>query len=263
MRKLLFRLMALLMASSPSEGETVDISGMVTDSAGAPLAGAVVELERTGLSATSAGDGKFPLSGTVGIPSRAVPASPRASLRSGGLFLELPARERVSVTAYGPDGAALGRTERVLDAGSHGMPAPGEGMGVRFYVVEAGDYATLVKGMSLGNGPRAERVLAAGERTALFKSAAGELFDVITATKSGYPKSYLSVPEAGTTQVTRKLLKTTSPKSSFFVTSMRGPQALAGSDMGVSGDLRFGMTGVGARLRSIPWSSRLRERIPR
>lgn len=249
MRKLLFRLMALLMASSPSEGETVDISGMVTDSAGVPVAGAVVELERGGLSATSAGDGRFSLNGTVGIPSRAAPAAPRASLRGGSLRMELPSRERVAVTAYGPDGSALGRTERVLEAGSHGIPAPGAGAGIRFYLVEAGDYATVVKGMALGNGPRAERVLAAGERTALFKSAAGEIYDVITATKSGFLKSYLSVSKAETTNVTLKLLKTTTPKFSFFVTSMRGLQTLAGNDSGFGGDLRFGMAGAGAGLR--------------
>jgi hypothetical protein len=248
MRKLLFRLMALLMASVPAKGETVNITGTVTDSAGTPVAGAVVGLERLGLTATSAADGKFSLTGTTAI-SAAAPAAPRASFRTDGLFLDLPARERVAITAYGIDGAALGRLERDLEAGSHGLKLPGEGTGVRFYLVEAGDYSTVVKGMSLGNGSRAERVLAAGESIALAKSAAGELYDVITATKSGFLKSYLSVSKAETTNVSLKLLKTTTAKFSFFVTSMRGLQALAGNEKGFGGDLRYGMTGAGAGLR--------------
>lgn len=251
MRKLLFRLMTLMLASSPSEGETINISGVVTDSAGTAVAGAVVELERGGLSATSGNDGKFSLAGTVSIAgkSAAAIATPRAAIHAGRLLLEMPARGRVSVTAFGLDGTAMGSLERVLDAGSHGLPLPGEGAGMRLYLVEAGDYSVIMKGMSIGNGLRAERVLAAAERTALFKSAAGELYDVITATKSGYLKSYLSVSKAETTNVTLKLLKTTTPKFSFFVTSMRGLQALAGNEKGFGGDLRFGMSGAGAGLR--------------
>jgi hypothetical protein len=248
MRRLLYRLIPLLMASSPSEGEAINISGVVADSAGVPVAGAVVALERAGLSATSGSDGKFSLQGATGI-SDAAPAAPRAALQSGLLTLELPARVRVAVTAYGVQGEVLERVEREFDAGSHGFQPPGRGTGVRFYLVEAGGYAAVLKGMSLGSDPRAERVLAAASRGALFKAAAGELYDVITATKSGYLKGYLNVSKAETTNVTLKLLKTTSPKFSFFVTGMRGLQALAKSDKGFGGDLRFGETGAGAGLR--------------
>lgn len=53
------------------------------------------------------------------------------------------------------------------------------------------------------------------------------MYDVITVTKTGCLKSCLSVSSSEVSGVTIKMLKTTSPKLSFFVTSMKGLQDLS------------------------------------
>jgi hypothetical protein len=206
------------------------------------------------LPTTSGSDGKFTLAGTTGIVQADLLA-PRAQLHAGTLFLELPAAQRVTITAYGVDGSALARSESDLQAGSHGLTPPGgSGAGVRFYRVEGRGFSMVLRGLSLdgklsagGNATQASAAPAA--RTGLAKASAGEMYDVITVAKSGYVKGYLAVAKAETTGVSIKLLKTTSPKFSFFVASMRGLNALAKNENGFGGDLRFGETGAGAGLR--------------
>jgi hypothetical protein len=242
-----------LIAAAAASAQAVNITGTITDSAGAPLAGAAVQLERGGLPTTSGSDGKFSLTGTTGIASSAIPA-PRAQLHSGMVFLELPSAQRVALTAYGVDGSALARSERDLQAGSHGLTPPGGGTGVRFYRVEGEGFSAVLRGLSLDgrvkSGSREAGASAAvAARAGLAKAAAGEMYDVITVVKSGYVKGYLDVAKAETTGVTIKLLKATAPKFSFFVASMRGLQALAKNENGFGGDLRFGETGAGAGLR--------------
>jgi hypothetical protein len=242
-----------IFACAVASAQTVNISGTITDSSGTPIAGAAVQLEKGGNSATSGSDGKFAISSATGLLQNDNLAA-KAQLQSGILFLELPSAQRVSITAYGVDGSIVARSERELQAGSHGLTPPGAGSGVRFYRVEAGSYSALLRGMSLdgkrnldGKATAAPATMVA--RSALAKSAAGELYDVITVTKSGYIKGYLAIAKAETTGVAIKLLKTTSPKFSFFVASMRGLNALAKNENGFGGDLRFGETGAGAGLR--------------
>jgi hypothetical protein len=169
-------------------------------------------------------------------------------IHSGKLFLELPFRERVSVEARGVGGHVLGEDERDLPSGTHALPTPGEGAGIRFYRVRAGEYSAVVPGFALGGGGPLPIGLAMA-RAAHAKEAAAEMYDMITVTKSGYTKGYLAVSKAETTGVAIKLLKTTSPKFSFFVTSMQGLIDLSKNDKGFGGDLRFGETGPGAGLR--------------
>ena len=248
MRKLLCGALPVLLFSFPARAQTVNISGTVTDSAGVPVAGATVQLEKAGTTATSGADGKFTLASGVGIHASDA-KSPRAHWHAGGMVVHLPERSRLAVTAYGLDGSVLGRNHHELNAGSHHLSPPGEGAGVRFYTVVGNGFSAVVRGLALEGVLHGAPAGAAAARTALAKSAAGEMYDAITATKSGYLKSYFSVAKAETSGVVIKLLKTTSPKFSFFVTSMRGLQALAKSDKGFGGDLRFGETGPGAGLR--------------
>jgi hypothetical protein len=60
----------------------------------------------------------------------------------------------------------------------------------------------------------------------------------------------LSITTADTSGLAIRLMKKSSlPKFSFFVTSLRSLQELSGSQNGFGGDLRFGETGPGAGLR--------------
>ena len=107
------------------------------------------------------------------------------------------------------------------------LPPPGDGAGVRFYRVRTGAFSAVVQGLALGNEgplPIGSAMAEPPARAARLKTAAGEMYDVITVTKNGYIKGYLSVSKAETTGVALKLPKTTSPKFSFFVTGIDVPR---------------------------------------
>jgi hypothetical protein len=212
------------------------------------LAGATVKLERAGITAVSGNDGKFLLGGTTGALVGA-PGNIQVRLHSGKLYLELPFRGRVDIEAYGVGGRVLGRVERDLPSGTHALPAPGERAGIRFYRVRAGAFSAVIQGFALGAAMPVPFGASRAVQAVQAKAAATELYDMITVTKDGYTKGYLAVSKAETTGVAIRLLKTTSPRFSFFVASMRGLQALSKSEKGFGGDLRFGETGPGAGLR--------------
>lgn len=236
-----------LLAATAAFGQ-VNISGTVTDSSGAPLSGVAVKLTTTGTATTSGTDGKFTLSGGTGIASPDAFA-PIAEISQGSLILSIPARSKVTITAFDLDGKEHGVVRRELETGSHGMALPRSGSGIRFWRIEAGDYSAVVNGLVVDGEAAGAKVNSPSARIALAKSTAAVLYDVITAGKTGYHTGYLTITNSEMTGVTIKLLKSTSPKFSFFVAGMRGLQELSKSQNGFGGDLRFGETGAGAGLR--------------
>jgi hypothetical protein len=245
--------MILAAAVLPSLAQVaVNISGTVKDSSGAPIAGAAIVLETSGLTATSGSDGKFTVSrGTSAVNAGAVPRMPLAALHGGSLFLSVPEKSTVTITAFGLEGKALASLERRVDAGSHGFPLAGlpqAGSGVRFYHVKSGADEITVNAVSMEGALPVSAAGASRPNSGLAKGAAAAFYDVITVTKTGYLKSYLTVAVSELANADIRMLKTTSPKFSFFVTSMRGLQALSTAN-GFGGDFRFGETGPGSGLR--------------
>src|SRR5688500_17337942 len=93
---------SLLLASALSafgQGTTLNLSGMVPDSAGTAVPGATVKLESLGVTVTSGTDGRFTLGSTGIIPGVGSLASPSVAIRGGAFFLSLPANAEVTVTA--------------------------------------------------------------------------------------------------------------------------------------------------------------------
>jgi hypothetical protein len=245
-----FRLLqGFVFAAATAALGQVNISGVVLDSAGAPLSGVAVKLTTTGTATTSAADGKFTLSGVTGLALAPDAFAPIAEIHQGSLFLSVPSRSQVTVTAFDLDGKAHGVLSRDLDAGSHSMALPRSGSGIRFWRIEAGAYSAVVNGLVVDGEAAGAKVNSPSARIALSKSSAAALYDVVTAAKTGYHTGYLTITNSEMTGVTIKLLKSTSPKFSFFIASMRGLQELAKSQNGFGGDLRFGETGAGAGLR--------------
>lgn len=253
----------LAAATLPLFGQTgvaVSLSGIVTDSSGAPIADAAVRLEKGALTATSGQDGKFALGGSSALRIGAITRDPLAAIRGGSLYLSLPGKSEVAVTVYGIEGTILSTQVRPMEAGSSAFGLPGLGTGVRFFRVRAGAGAgveeAVVKAFSSEGVLHAAVSLPGDPIRALpdagpvaKRSAAVAYYDVITVTKTGYLKGYLSVSvsEAGSLKIT--LLKETTPKFSFFLTSLKAMRALSGSQNGFGGDLRYGETGPGAGLR--------------
>jgi hypothetical protein len=230
----------------------INIRGLVTDSTGTPVPSATVQLEREGLTATTGADGRFALTAATSLRESG-PAPLMASIHRGGLFLSLPERTEISVTAYDLRGQASASIRKRLDAGSHSLDLPKTESGVGFFKVRAGGRETLIRAFALDGEVRSAALGYRGESGAAFlakrASAAAPFHDQIVVTKAGFQKAYRPASKADENDVAIKMLPENAPKFSFFVTSMRTLQELAKNDSGFGGDFRFGETGQGAGLR--------------
>lgn len=228
--------------------QTVNLSGTVRDSAGTPMAGATVRLERGGLATTSAADGKFTLSGTTGL-ARGLGTSAAPSLADGILRLDLPARTDVAISVFGVRGEALASATRSLGAGSHGLALPATGTGMRFLSVSIGGRETWLRALSIGGAYQGRAAGApADPAPALRKGSAAAMYDHITAVKAGFETGYVAISTTDSAGIDIRLLPEKNTFS-FFVLSMKTLQTLARNDSGFGGDFRYGETGPGAGLR--------------
>ena len=159
----------------------------------------------------------------------------------------------VKIEAYGLDGKLQLAMQRQVDAGSRSLELPALPTGVGFFKVKAGNQVSVFSGFALSGHGRSSTVALQNQtqNQVLAKSAkvAAVLYDVITATKDGYQKAYVSIGNSEGTDIRIKMLKTTTPKFSFFLTSLAALQELSKSNNGFGGDFRFGETGPGAGLR--------------
>lgn len=247
--------LVLAAAALPIFGQgtvAVNISGTVTDSAGAPISAAAVKLENSGMTATTGPDGRFSLTSGTAI-RKADPLAPIAAIHNGSLFLSVPEKALVTITAYGTQGEALSSLQRPVDAGSHSLKLPEIGRGVLYFKVKAGAHETVIKAFSQ-DGASAGAIMSLREKASpsgLAKQtmAAAAFYDMLTVTKSGYLKAYLSIANSDSSNIRIKLHKEGGPKFSFFITSLKALQDLSKSQNGFGGDFRFGETGPGAGLR--------------
>lgn len=236
---------------------SVNLRGTVTDSTGAALAGVAVKLEGLSLTATTGADGAFVLgSATSGVFADLAPARPVA-MRDGMLYLAVDQKTQIEVTAFGLRGEKLGTLSSEVDVGSRALALPhsmsASGSGVRFFKVKAGEHTSLINALFIDGSSRAafSTTQAATPNPALAKAArtSAVIYDVITATKTGYQKAYVSITNSDSTGIRIKMLSSGAPKFSFFVTSQKALQELSKSENGFGGDFRFGETGPGAGLR--------------
>jgi hypothetical protein len=240
-----------VLASLCAQEVSVSISGTVVDTSGNPVSGVTVSLEKLGLTTTTDGNGAF----AIGNPTRireTSPERPAARLRDGILHVSLAEAGPVVVTAHDLAGRVVATRTARLEAGAHGLEPPAAGSGIRFYRIQAGLHEDVIRAIALsgsgsGNG---EGAVSGTVAFPLAKQSAGSpLYDDISAVKTGYLKSYVSITTSDTSGVQVKLLPSEFPRFSFFVTSLKAMQDFSGSPNGFGGDLRFGETGAGAGLR--------------
>ncbi len=243
----------VLLAMTPAMSQTaVNITGKVTDSAGASIADATVKLEMLGYSATTSSTGAFSLTGSgTGMDPNWNSKSRGLSLREGRLWLESPFQSAASVVVLGPQGEVYGRSEIASPSEELSFSLPQVPTGLCFISITIDGKKSLLRALSV-NGVL--RSVGAGSPSLqgsgpLAKAAATTIYDVITVTKSGFQKGYVSVTSSDSSGVTIKLLKEGSTKFSFFVVSMKAIVEQSGKADGFGGDLRFGETGTVAGLR--------------
>ena len=153
--------MILALATVPLFGQAVNvnISGVVSDSAGTVISGAAVKLVTTaGVAATTGQDGSFSLKSGSSALLKADPKAPLAEIHEGSLFLSIPEKSIVTITAYGLQGEEIAKVERNMEVGSHSMKLPIFGSGIGFYMVESGMRQTVVKAFSMEGALRGAAV---------------------------------------------------------------------------------------------------------
>jgi hypothetical protein len=241
--------LAACAAGVPAAAQTaINITGTVTDSAGTVMvSGASCKLEVAGNTATSAADGKFVLTG-----SSTLLAPPEgttfAELRDGSLRLQVASASAISVTPFGGDGRAFATLHRRVEAGTHSVPLADLGSGARWVRVKAGVNESILRLLAVDGDLAGMGDQAFQPRQAMAKASDAALYDYLVCTKAGYQKAYVTISRSDTADVRVKMLKENPTKFSFFVTSMRTLQDMAGPN-GFGGDFRYGETGPGAGLR--------------
>jgi endo-1,4-beta-xylanase len=169
------------------------ISGIVTDTGGTPISGAVVQIEKGKQTATSGTDGRF----TLGISSAIIPGKNNLSLQNtlsatihnGLLWVNVVEKSAVVITTFDIAGKALSTVRRSMDAGTHGIALPYRGAGIYLYKVKSGARELVLKGNSVGKVSSGSAVSSQGPSSnPLAKQAlfAAPTIDVIAVTKPGY-----------------------------------------------------------------------------
>lgn len=190
-----------------------DISGIVTDTSGiTPIAGAVVQLEKSGLMATTGTDGSFTFvvnTTSLSDNSTSVQNGLAAKICGNMLHVTIAGRSMIEIAAFDLTGKMLTTMHNTLDAGSHSIAIPYQGTGIYFYKVKAGNSEFVLKGNSFGGVTTASAKLSQGSSSkALAKQAKtmSTINEVIKATKTGYLNYRCSIRNSNTSGVVIKMI---------------------------------------------------------
>ena len=168
--------------------QDVNISGIVKDTSGAPLAGAVVRLEKGGQTVNTEADGVFTFAGTRIDEQNKQAQPPRLPVKTqnGLLIINIPEKTAVGVVTFTIQGKVVNRIQQTLEAGTHYLALPCMGNGVYLHKVKIGGSRYIVKGISLDGITLS--VQGASPDNILSKQAKvfAEINDGIAVTKTGY-----------------------------------------------------------------------------
>lgn len=195
-------LSAVVVAVSFCAAQNINISGVVTDTGGSPLSGAIVSLEKGGLTATTGEGGSFTISGTAvisGPGSSIIPRALSATIRNGVLFVNVKEKSAVSVSTYNLQGKLVNVIRRTIDAGMNAVSLKGNmGAGICLYKIEAGMGECIIKGCSVNRASGGTGVSVQGSSPEVLAKKNEEINDVIGVTKEGYLNYRVNLTESDT-----------------------------------------------------------------
>ncbi|MBN1577746.1 MAG: carboxypeptidase regulatory-like domain-containing protein [Chitinispirillaceae bacterium] len=251
----MYRIFGLLLISAigftASAAQSISLSGTVKNQSGKPIAGATVKLAGKNLNATTDAQGKYSIIKTSLVtPAPILPGAEKISLNNGMAVLSLTKPAPVKIELFDMKGNLL---ERVLDhpasAGDYQFdvknhPLAANMMAIR---VSIGQCTSTLRYLPLNSGRRTLATSNAAHSTGGRLAKLQAVVDTLKVTATNYMSNDTAISSYESV-VNITLDSSTLGKFSFFVTSMKGLQALSGSDKGFGGDLRFGKTGQGAGL---------------
>jgi len=232
--------------------QSVNLSGVVSNSSGEVVSGAVVTLVGLGISDTTKADGTYSFNRTGTITAAPIlPEQQNISLARGILSISLTGSSPLSIEVFDVRGQFLDRiTERNATAGEYHFNVAHYRYAAKMLLLRVTvgrETATLryMPAISELTGNQTTSIsVSSGERLAKTKA----VVDTLKVVASGYLATSVGIESYESEKNISLEMATALDKFSFFVTSMAGLQELSGSEDGFGGDLRFGKTGPGAGL---------------
>jgi uncharacterized protein (TIGR02145 family) len=203
MRKVIFMVLA---AVAVCLAQAVNISGVVKNSSGSAIDGAMVRLGKADISTTTGSDGSFKLTGNItGIKHQinhtAFSSDWPFKLEDNRLFISTTKQTEVSVRIYDCNGKLLVSLVKVASAKDNAIALPSSAFGIQIYRVSMNHNQYTFKsitGIAANRGPGSScNMIAPGK---LAKAAAG-IDDALLFTKTGYQLYRLPITNGDTSGI--------------------------------------------------------------
>jgi hypothetical protein len=182
----------VLILAAALSAQTVSLTGKVSDNAGAPLAGVVVQIFAGQMKATTAGDGTYSLTGQIGTAIQALPGGKSIQViqyNGGRLFIHSSSPSAMSIKLYDTRGALVagifqGQVKQGVTEIPFALDKYGHETLWMHVETETGTTTYKIVAGALSPSVQLDRVASKGSH-ALGKAAATPL-DWIQAAKTGY-----------------------------------------------------------------------------
>jgi len=191
-----------------------NINGIVTDSSGRPITGAVVRLEKAGLADTTKSNGLFILSTTsvniIREITQILPHNFSATIHNEWLCINVAKKSAVEIAAFDIIGKTLSRVQKTMDIGTHSIALPRIGAGVYIYKVKSANSEILLKSNSLDDLSQGKVI--SPQSSFPYNSFAKQIevasgiSDVIAVTKNGYLNYRIVVNKSDTSGIEIKMI---------------------------------------------------------
>jgi uncharacterized protein (TIGR02145 family) len=205
---------SIAFAVSLCSSQSINISGVVKDSAGVGISGAVISLEKAKISTTTAANGSFLLSSTqTSIQEKNIPIiteNSHAFLSSGNLNIVLNARSIVEVSVYNVQGRILSSLKKIMPAGFHLIALSQQGAGVYLLKLKIDNKIFYQKGTAittrLGSSDAMSIESKSNESLLKKEAVTVSINDVISVKKDGQLDYRLIIKKSDTTNIEIKMI---------------------------------------------------------
>ena len=200
----------LLATIATSHVQAVNISGVVKNSSGNYIDGAMVRLGKADLSTTTGSDGSFTLTGGITGVNHQSNHTARGDncpffLTDGRIFFTAVERAVIKVIAYDCSGRILLSHAKVASAGDHSIVLPLHAHGINIYRISMNNKQYLFKGIAgiaTGRRPASSRKMIA---PAIQAKATVPIDDALLITKTGYQLYRLPITKTDTAGIVATL----------------------------------------------------------
>jgi uncharacterized protein (TIGR02145 family) len=205
-------LLTIAVAVPLCNAQSVNISGIVTDTGGTALSGATVKLEKGRQTATTGADGRFILSGPPNGTFRDDRApSPQIFITSDNGIIDITVRERltIEISVYTIQGKVLFMARKAINTGTCSLPLHPKGAGVYFIKIKTETGEALFRGHSVENKFGDNHYVMQATSLAIMAKhleIVPKIDDVIIVKRNGYLNYRVSVTKPDTSGIEIKMI---------------------------------------------------------